>query len=245
MSVEKHNIVVKCLVFCCVIFLGYACVSSILRKKTDSIKIMPIGDSITQGNAKHNSYRRPLYHLLTKAGYSVDFVGSLSTNLKGDPPIKDFDTDHEGHWGWRAEQILEKLPCWLKRNRPDIALIHIGSNDILCKQGNEGTIKEIESIIAELRKSNPKVIIFLATVIPTKKEEDNDTIFYLNYIIKLLPRKLDMPLSPLYIVDQNTGFNAHMYTYDGLHPNEEGEELMAQKWYDAMKLTMEPVKTVD
>ncbi len=38
-------------------------------------KILPLGDSITQADFNYNSYRRPLWHLLNEAGYSVDFVG--------------------------------------------------------------------------------------------------------------------------------------------------------------------------
>ncbi len=40
----------------------------------DAVRIMPLGDSITQGIRQQNSYRRPLWHALRKAGLSVDFV---------------------------------------------------------------------------------------------------------------------------------------------------------------------------
>src|SRR5262245_54038543 len=69
------------------------------------VRIMPLGDSITQADASHDSYRRPLWKSLQSGGYLVDFVGSSSMNHMGGPPVRDFDADHEGHWGWRADEI--------------------------------------------------------------------------------------------------------------------------------------------
>ena len=31
------------------------------------VRILPLGDSITQANRSHNSYRRPLWHMLKEA----------------------------------------------------------------------------------------------------------------------------------------------------------------------------------
>lgn len=36
------------------------------------------------------------------------------------------------------------------------------------------------------------------------------------------------------IVDQNSDFNAQAETYDGVHPNEQGEKKMAARWFDAL-----------
>ena len=71
-------------------------------------KIMPLGDSITQGVASgvpdeafQVSYRKALYDNLKAAGYVVNdeiFVGSL---ISGES-VADFDPNHEGHPGWRT-----------------------------------------------------------------------------------------------------------------------------------------------
>ena len=46
-------------------------------------------------------------------------------------------------------------------------------------------------------------------------------------------------LSPVILVDQNTGFDpdpesATADTFDGVHPNEKGEQKMAQRWFAAL-----------
>ncbi len=41
----------------------------------NALKIVTIGDSITQAENGQNSYRKELWEQLTVAGYNVDFVG--------------------------------------------------------------------------------------------------------------------------------------------------------------------------
>ncbi len=61
-------------------------------------RIMPLGDSTSQGDARHDSYRRALWHLLQEEGYPVDFVGSQQEPYRGPAPHTDFDMDHEAHF---------------------------------------------------------------------------------------------------------------------------------------------------
>ena len=66
------------------------------------IRIMPLGDSITwgTGSSDQTGYRRSLFLSLTGAGYPVDFVGSRSNGIPND-----FDKFHEGHGGFRDDQV--------------------------------------------------------------------------------------------------------------------------------------------
>src|SRR5690242_19031704 len=80
-----------------------------------TIRIMPLGDSITQSFSPHNSYRYYLWHLLLNQGYRVDFVGSLHGVGDGPPANPDFDMDHEGHAGFRADEIAANIQVWATR----------------------------------------------------------------------------------------------------------------------------------
>jgi hypothetical protein len=129
----------------------------------DPVTIMPLGDSITQGNKTQDSYRRPLFHKLKDAGYSFRFVGSEKSNFTGAPPHPDFQQDNEGHYGWKITDVLPKLDGWLGQNNPDIVLLHLGTNDN--GQPNrtpDAILADIESMIDIMRKHNPKVKVLLA-----------------------------------------------------------------------------------
>lgn len=202
-------------------------------------RIACIGDSITQSNSVHKSYRYNLWKKLIDNGVAFDFVGSLSTNFEGSPVWpnylgKTFDPQHEGHWGWRADEVLSNLPTYLASYTPDIVLIHLGSNDLIQGQTISSTIAELTSIISTLRSANPKVIVLLAQVIPYSIHANSGNISQLNTEIALLAQTQNTANSNVVVVDQFTGFSVDQDTFDKVHPNGSGEEKMATRWATAL-----------
>lgn len=196
-------------------------------------RIMPLGDSITQADRNHNSYRRPLWLRLRAAGYEVNFVGSTRSQYLGNAPASDFDQDHEGHWGWRVDEVLAQIDRWTQDAKPDIVLIHLGTNDILGGQSFDSTIAELQKLIQIMRQRNPRLKILLAQLIPSSSGEALTQQF--NERIVRLARSLNTEESPVVTVDQFSGFDAKQDTYDGLHPNESGEQKMASRWFQALE----------
>jgi lysophospholipase L1-like esterase len=200
-------------------------------------RIMPIGDSITQADSNHNSYRRPLWIQLRKAGYNVEFVGSTQEHFQGSSPLADFDRDHEGHWGWRVDQILEHIDGWAGSSQPDIVLIHLGTNDINQGESLESTIEELRQLIQILRNINPRLTTLIAQTIPCGEEAQ---VRQFNRMIVNLAKDTNTQGSPVIALDQFSGFNAAVGkdTYDGCHPNESGEQKMADRWFAALKTAL-------
>ncbi|MEO1403392.1 MAG: SGNH/GDSL hydrolase family protein [Cyanobacteria bacterium J06635_1] len=204
------------------------------------VNILPLGDSITQGSHRQDSYRRPLWHLLQQQGYAINFVGSLNTNSGGPSPNPDFDLDHEGRWGWRVDEILNgqigqgKLTDWLQDYTPDIALVHLGTNDIAHPNSVASTLEELGQVIDVLRADNPSVTILLAQLIPNSYPEINQRIQTLNAQMVGLAANKTQPTSLVQVVDHHSGFDVAADTYDGVHPDESGINKMAQVWVEAL-----------
>ncbi|MEL6252024.1 MAG: GDSL-type esterase/lipase family protein [Bacteroidota bacterium] len=236
-----------------ILILGFLCLCSFYAYP--QLTILPLGNSVTQGNSTQGSYRKALWDLFQTNGISVDFVGSLNQpNGCGSWPDPAFDQDHEGHWGWKVDHILNgngpggpwncrvdvlgnDLSDWLTGLSPDIALIHLGTNDAINNDPPASTITEIGQVIDILRASNPNIKIYLATLIPNAIGSYNTSINSLNALIPGLVASKNTVASPVTLVDQNTGFDANNDTYDGTHPDDSGEQKMAQKWYDAVVST--------
>jgi hypothetical protein len=134
--------------------------------------------------------------------------------------------------------VLAGLPGWLTSYTPDVALLHIGSNDAFQNQTTDSTVSDIVQIIEVLRDDNPGIIVLLATLIPTSNATANLRINELNEAIAGLSASNNVVL-----VDQNAGFSASQDTYDGVHPDSSGEEKMAQKWFEAMMQELPSVLT--
>ncbi len=204
-------------------------------QSTAAVRIMPLGNSITQSYAAYNSYRRPLWHRLKNAGYAVDFVGSQRSNYNGPPANPDFDLDHEGHSGWRADQLLAGVGSWASTHRPDVVLLHAGSNDMLQSQSVSSTIEELGQVIDRIRAANPNVTILLARIIPASEWNGRVArIQAFNDAIPGLVAQKHTAGSPVVLVDQWTGFYPASDTFDGVHPNASGENKMAARWYEAL-----------
>src|SRR5690349_17858040 len=90
------------------------------------VRVMPLGDSITEGTQVPGGYRIGLWQRLAAAGYRVDFVGTQSNG-----PAALGDHDHEGHPGWRIDQIDANISGWLATTGARTVLLHIGTNDVL------------------------------------------------------------------------------------------------------------------
>jgi len=193
-----------------------------------------LGDSITQSNNEHVSYRYPLWEDLLEAGYEFDFIGSMNTNFSGSPtyPNPAFDRDHEGHWGWRVDEINAQMGGWLAGYTPDVVLMHLGTNDAFQGQSTDSTIDELTTLIGMLRADNERVVILLAKVIPSTQSQNN--LDALNGRFDALAASLTTAASPVVVVDQASGFDANGDTFDGIHPDEGGEQKMATKWLEAL-----------
>ena len=198
------------------------------------VRIMPLGDSITQADSDHDSYRRPLWKSLEADGFNVDFVGSLKVHHRGPAPRDDFDQDHEGHWGWRVDEILDRIRGWVDAAEPDVFLIHLGSNDIFQDESIDSTIEELGELIDAIRESRPEATFILAQIIPTRTASANRRIRELNDRIPELAASKSTAASPVLVVDQFTGFDAAKQTYDGVHPNPDGEIHMSDRWLAAL-----------
>ncbi|WP_187261077.1 SGNH/GDSL hydrolase family protein [Pontibacter beigongshangensis] len=220
-----------------------------------ALKIMPLGNSLTQADKDHLSYRYHLWKKLLDAGAEIDFIGSQQDNYSGNPTWpaykgKNFDRNHEGHWGWTTQHILHgtsngeetgNLTEWLSKHKPDIVLMHLGSNDMFKNAGIPETTDRLQEIVGKLRQANPDVVILMAQLFPAHPDaagqQESRNIPLLNAEISKLAKELHTGKSPVVLVDQHFGIDPEKdkHTYDGIHPNEVGEEKMAQRWFDALQ----------
>ena len=152
-----------------VVVLALFAVSSCSQE--EPITIMPIGDSITQGSIGTASYRCYLDERLQDAGVAFDFVGSqtepypVGSGLGYDCP-HEFDQDHEGYTGATIEEAgLTALPA-VREFQPDVALVHLGTNDILGFVPAADAVSDLESLILDLQAAHPTISVLVAQIIP-------------------------------------------------------------------------------
>ena len=218
------------------------------------IRIMPLGDSITNGNSSgvipddshyYVSYRKALWNRLVAAGYDVDFVGSLNS---GSAVFGSADlADHEGHPGWTDDQIVAgnplepgsgKLIEWLLADQPDIILLHIGTN------GLESSAADVGDILTVIHNYDPDLWVILARIInrsclPNDTGCANDrvtTTTFNNNVVAMAQTHLHAARIKIVDMETGAGINYARYPegdmYDELHPFATGYAKMADVWFD-------------
>jgi acyl-CoA thioesterase I len=198
-----------------------------------TLRIMPMGDSITEAESGHNSYRRELYFGLSRVGCNFAFVGSQYGVFGGpNPPNRDFDLHHEGHWGWRVDQIASRATSYVAQASPDLVLIHLGTNDIFQGENPVNVAQELGGLIDRIREAKPDAYILLAKLIPSSF--NNERIAALNRLIDDVASSRSYPPYPVVtVVDQSSYYQLHD-NYDGVHPAPSGESKIAWRWKRAI-----------
>jgi lysophospholipase L1-like esterase len=214
------------------LLVGLTVVPTLPAGGQETIRILPLGDSITEGKNGDATYRYFLWHQLLDDGFNVDFVGSRSGVWGGVPKYDDFDQDHEGHSGWTAERMAGYANKFAQRAGAQIVLVHLGTNDVLRDRINVSTSSHLETIISELRLANPQMVILLAEIIPIAGKEAQ--VQDLNELIRDLASETNTTSSPVIAVDHYTGFDVNSDLYDGVHPSESGYGKMADRWQAAL-----------
>jgi lysophospholipase L1-like esterase len=198
----------------------------------EAVKIMPLGDSIT---GSPGCWRGNLWDLLDKAGHEVDFVGSLSQacNPAGSDP------DHEGHGGYQVTQSVANgnVRTWLQQNTPDVLMMHFATNDVWSSIPPSQILAAYTQIVADLRALNPDAVILVAQIIPLEPADCAacpQRAIDFNATIPAWAAGQTTAASPVIVVDQWTGFDPDVDTYDGVHPDEDGYVKLAANWFEAL-----------
>lgn len=217
------------------ILLATACIPAYSADESKVYRIMPVGDSITEGGPKTGGAYRPLLlEKLKQAGYRVEYVGSRMTF--GSLP-------HEGYGGRKAEVLATVVPKHFQSTPADIVLIHAGHNHRAEEAPVPKIVAATEQMIAEFRKINPKVAVLVAKVIPSGNLPKYAYIPELNTELEKMAQRLNTPAQPVILVDQASGFDPSTDTItDKVHPNAQGAEKMSARWFEALKGLLQAAK---
>ena len=222
----------------CAMVVCTAAVAAGTEQVDASVKICPMGDSITRGgletDSAYPSYRYHLWSMLRNGGYDVDFVGSTT-----EPNFNRFvfDQDHDGHSGYTTEKLADDMDRILMNYTPDVVLLYIGTNDVLQQVPMSDRMRNIDRIVSSLRQKNPNVKIVMAQISPTGDTFRNEyaELAKFNEGLITYAQQATSTASPIVIVDMYAAWSTDIFDQpDGIHPSSDGEVQLAQRWANAL-----------
>jgi len=136
---------------------------------------LPLGDSITWGcgcgvqphepdngcEADAGSYRIPTCQALEQANITITTLGSRTAG----PPSSPMSwRNHEGHPGWRIDQLSALAPTWSKLN-PQVISMLVGANDCLQGDGGDTAIARMSVLLNTTITLLPTATVFVASML--------------------------------------------------------------------------------
>lgn len=209
---------------------------------------MPMGDSVTsRGSSPESSYRYWLWLDLTNAGFNVQFVGHESGVSDGTPanswPEESYEGGNSSFDGWTTTNGVQDAASAASLS-PQILLLDLGANDII--QG--ATLGEIqtnlETIIDTFAADDPGVIIVLA--IPSGFAADPSSTRQVQHQQRADQSKMGGVVSRVVKTERKagvaitainlfSGYNIRRDTVDLTHPNVQGEQQIARKYFNKLR----------
>lgn len=197
---------------------------------TPPVRIMPLGDSITHGYNVSGGYRVALEDALAAGGFAVDFVGSRS-----DGPRDLADRDHEGHPGWRVDQISARADEWVRTSRPEVVLLMIGTNDVLQDADVAGAPQRLSGLIDRIAAAAPSARILVASLTPLGRADREQRARSFNAAVPGIVGEKAARGLRVSFVDMHAALSSSSDLADGVHPNPSGYARMASVWFAGLE----------
>lgn len=234
-------------------------------------RLITFGDSITNGddpgdpNDQDNQFRwrDDLQNKLQIGTY--DWVGRFASPSAGE------EVQTSAEWGKRADEQLTYVNQDMAlfypagQNAGGIALIHLGTNDVIQywwdDRNNEG-VTNIKEMIRRIHAYDSAIAVYVAKIIPIDNHDTpggntpahwNDIGQNLNPLVDEFNNALgggldelrtELTKSNIYTVDVNAAFGPHgaddtawksLLSADGVHPNNDGNDRIAQAFGEAIQ----------
>jgi len=218
-------------------------------------RIMPLGDSITDGFIttpdERGGYRIELFRAAHSAGKTITFVGSQSNG----PMIVDgvnFPMMHEGHTAYTIDDepnfgrngISEPgiTDNGIANFRPHIVLLLIGTNDINLDVDQGMTANadaRLGALMDKILIDDPTLLLVVGKITPTGVDATNTRVQVYNAGMNALVQARAAAGKHVMSVDMYAAFTADpnykaTLIIDGLHPTIAGYTRMGQVWYQAV-----------
>ncbi|MFD4370628.1 GDSL-type esterase/lipase family protein [Streptomyces sp. NPDC058486] len=219
------------------------------ERTPDMINIMIVGDSISHGSSGDWTWRYRFWRHLRDHGVELDLVGPKATldNIRteevGDDDATyadpEFDPDHDAQWGRPYLSEKDEIEEKVREHRPDHLLVLLGINDLFWYGVEPPQFEEnLRAFVSRARNAKQDLNITLGTVLQCQKGVDEPDfgarIDATNERIRAVAFDLDSPASPVHVAETAAEFVAAEHTWDGTHPNPNGELRIAAAFADAL-----------
>jgi len=182
----------------------------------EAVRVMAFGDSLTKGTGSTHGagYRLAFYQKMREAGFEVDMLGTFHAGPK------DIDRDHQGHQGQGVAKLDEVSFDELRRERPQMVILMIGTND--AKEGSfvPDAFRIRYSVLLDRILAESHTRLIAATIPPARYGKRDKVMGAVNAIIRSEVEKR-AATGRVRLVDVNGMLDNRADYVDPLHLNDD------------------------
>ena len=212
--------------------------------------LMIVGDSISEGSAGDYTWRFRLWEHLKASGVAdVAFVGprrgldDLSRPQpnadSGDYADSGFDENHLALWGEPLVAVIGQVGHRVHEFDPDIVLTLLGINDLIWQDRTALQMEQdTRTYVAEVRRHKSGAGLVFGRLLPNFRTAEDPSfsgaVAEFNDRLESLAAELSQASSPVAVAATDDGYEPALHTWDGIHPNSNGEIRIAAAFADVL-----------
>lgn len=210
------------------------------------LRLMLVGDSLTQGSSGDYTWRYHLWTHLSEADVEVDFVGpyddmyGVDGGESGDRDYADpgFDTDHAARRGTSTRDLATGTAEVAAEHEPQYLLLLAGTEDILAGHGADHALEGVGETVSTVRvvQGHTRFVVGELPAVEGTGDDGrvNDEISRFNMGLVDLAQQLTSSDSPVVVARVADGYAPGRDNWDEAHPNTRGELKIAAAFADAL-----------
>lgn len=202
------------------------------------LRVMIVGDSISQGAAGDATWRYWFWRELRRQRVRVDLVGPERLP-KGRQPRYEarrlrFDRDHAARSGTTVDYHLKRITERMRTYRPRVVVVEVGINDIFRGDSAARVADDLRRLLNRIWARSRSTRVVLAELPPVQGNPRAHRVSARANAL-LEDRYADHPRVVMVRnrTETRQPWIPREHTTDGLHPNATGQTLLAQRFAEA------------
>ncbi|KAI1128722.1 SGNH hydrolase-type esterase domain-containing protein [Nemania abortiva] len=197
------------------------------------LRIMCLGASIIRGEFSDddNGFRDTFRADLAKLGAPINMVGSQRFGNMT-------DNDLEAYGGNRIQQIHEHAKAIVPKQRPNVFIINVGTNNVLQRRDTDVAGAHMEAFIDYLLSASPRATVVLSTLLTNTVPDREPLILDINQQFRDVFQKYTEQAVVLAELHPSEGLPGRPQVEDigkdGSHPTDHGYEIMGHLLAEAV-----------
>jgi lysophospholipase L1-like esterase len=225
--------------------------------------VMIVGDSISQGLEGDVTWRYDLAKVEAGKVPGFTYVGPwsgtymLPPHLPANwptvpaPPYYDGayaagesfadggDSQHDSRWGMTLAEATSGIQATVREYQPGYLLVMLGFDDLAWGTGSPSSVQNLVPVfVSAARAARPSIRILFANVVQRAPISSDPTmpatISAYDHALADTLANLSTPKSPVELVNVASSYYDAADTYDGVHPNNVGEWVIADAFANAL-----------